>query len=216
MVLLTVIVVRIAWVMTHNAVTRWKISRFGFHPPRPTLRPSVQTGLIVSWSGMRGIVSLAAALALPIGADGQAFPFRDLIVLTAFCVVLGTLVIQGLTLRPLLEALDLHDDDPVGHEVDAAREQALQAALATFDDDRSPTGEAVRQELIAHLSHAIADAEESEAGRSAHEEIHQRAIAAARHVVFEMRARDDIGDAAFHQLEEEFDWIEMGSGARDE
>ena len=139
-VLLTVIVVRIAWVMTHNAAIRWKIGRFGFHPRRPTLRPSVRTGLIISWSGMRGILSLAAALALPIGADGQPFPFRDLIVLTAFCVVLGTLVIQGLTLRPLLEALDLHDDDPVGHEVDAAREQALHAALATFEDDHVAYG----------------------------------------------------------------------------
>ena len=45
-----------------------------------------------------------------------AFPYRDLIVLTAFAVVLGTLVIQGLTLKPLLRALDLHDDDPVGRE----------------------------------------------------------------------------------------------------
>ena len=61
------------------------------------LRPTVGSGLIISWSGMRGIVSLAAAMALP-----PAFPYRDLIVLTAFAVVLGTLVIQGLTLKPLL------------------------------------------------------------------------------------------------------------------
>jgi monovalent cation/hydrogen antiporter len=214
-VLLTVIVVRIAWVMTHNAILRWRIRRVGFHPRRPTLPPSIGSGLIISWSGMRGIVSLAAALALPIDLNGQPFPFRDLIVLTAFSVVLGTLVIQGLTLRPLLEALDLHDDDPVGHEVDAARERALEAALATFDGDRSSTAEAVREELIAHLSHAPVDTD-GEAGRSAHEAIHQRALDAARQVIFEMRARDDIGDNAFHQLEEEFDWIEMGSGARDE
>ena len=76
---------------------------------------------------MRGIVSLAAALALP-----SAFPYRDLIVLTAFSVVLGTLVIQGLTLKPLLRALDLHDDDPVGRELRAARERALRAGLASF------------------------------------------------------------------------------------
>jgi NhaP-type Na+/H+ or K+/H+ antiporter len=49
-VLLTVIAVRVAWVMTHNAALRWKIRRYGFHPPRPTLRPSVRTGLVVSWS----------------------------------------------------------------------------------------------------------------------------------------------------------------------
>ena len=89
-VLLTVIVVRIAWHMSFNAVIRWRDRRFGFHPPRPMLRPTVGSGLVISWSGMRGIVTLAAALALPSG-----FPFRDLIVLTAFSVVLGTLVDPG-------------------------------------------------------------------------------------------------------------------------
>src|SRR5678815_4160235 len=91
-VLLTVIVVRIAWHMSFNAFIRWRDRRFGFRPPRPMLRPSVGSGLVISWSGMRGIVTLAAALALP-----AMFPFRDLIVLTAFWVVLGTLAIQGLT-----------------------------------------------------------------------------------------------------------------------
>lgn len=90
------------------------------------LRPSVGSGLVISWAGMRGIVSLAASLALP-----ETFPYRDAIVLTAFAVVLGTLTIQGLTLKPLLRALDLHDNDPVGHEVNAACERALSAALAS-------------------------------------------------------------------------------------
>ena len=139
-VLVTVILVRVAWVMTHNAFYRWKIRRHGFHPARPTLPPSVRSGLVVSWSGMRGIVSLAAALALPIRAGDGPFPFRDLIVFTAFSVVLGTLVIQGLTLRPLLRALDLHDGDPVGQETELARERALQAALATLDGDRVAGG----------------------------------------------------------------------------
>ena len=65
-VLATVILVRVAWVMSYNAVLLWRIRRRGFHPPRPTLRPSVRSGLAVSWSGLRGIVTLAAALALPI------------------------------------------------------------------------------------------------------------------------------------------------------
>src|SRR5207245_8819080 len=95
-VLLTVIVVRIAWHMSFNAVIRWRERRFGFHPPRPMLRPSVGSGLVISWAGMRGIVTLAAALALPV-----AFPFRVGILLTAFAVVLGTLALQGLTLGPL-------------------------------------------------------------------------------------------------------------------
>ena len=146
-VLATVIAVRLAWHMSFNAVVRWRHRRFGFNPPRPMLRPTVGSGLIVSWSGMRGIVSLAAAMALP-----TEFPFRDLIVLTAFSVVVGTLVIHGLTLKPLLRALDLRDDDPVGREVRAARERALRAGLASLSHDESPLGEAVRQEFTAHLA----------------------------------------------------------------
>jgi Na+/H+ antiporter len=215
-VLLTGIVVRFAWVMTHNAVVRWNIRRFGFHPRRPTLPPSVASGLIISWCGMRGIVSLAAALALPMHVDGRPFPFRDLILLTAFSVVLGTLVIQGLTLRPLLRALHLHDDDPVGQEVDGARERALEAALATLDSDPSESARAIRHEFAAHLRRANREPDDADVPVDDHEDVHRRALAAARQVIFDMRARDEIGDDAFHQLEEEFDWIEMGSGGREQ
>jgi len=74
--------------------------RRGFHPPGD-VRPSVGSGLVISWAGMRGIVTLAAAMALP-----PEFPYRDLILLTAFAVVVGTLTIQGLTLKPLMRALN--------------------------------------------------------------------------------------------------------------
>src|SRR5438128_6943894 len=89
-VLVTVIVVRLAWHMSFNAVIRWRDRRYGFNPPRPMLRATIGSGLVISWAGMRGIVTLAAALALPAN-----FPQRGLIVLTAFSVVLGTLLIQG-------------------------------------------------------------------------------------------------------------------------
>jgi Na+/H+ antiporter len=203
-VLLTVIVVRLAWHMPFNAVVRWRDRRFGFHPPRPMLRPTVGSGLIISWSGMRGIVSLAAAMALP-----SAFPYRDLIVLTAFAVVVGTLVIQGLTLKPLLRALNLHDDDPVGRELRVARERALREGLASFADDGSPLAEAVRREFTAHLTSVGADAETSDAAPSAYRELHRRALRAARQAVLAMRANDEIGDDAFHRMEEELDWLEM-------
>jgi CPA1 family monovalent cation:H+ antiporter len=206
-VLLTVIVVRIAWHMSFNAVVRWRHRRFGFHPPRPMLRPTLGSGVIISWAGMRGIVSFAAALALP-----PAFPYRDLIVLTAFAVVLGTLVIQGLTLKPLLRALALRDDDPVGRELRAARERALRAGLASFADDESPVAYAVRQEFTAHLSHDTSDPHGRPSAHSAHHDIHRTALDAARQAVHAMRASDEIGDDAFHQIEEELDWLEMASG----
>ena len=210
-VLLTVIVVRIAWHMPFNAVVRWRDRRFGFHPPRPMLRPTIGSGLVISWAGMRGIVSLAAALALP-----AAFPYRDLIVLTAFSVVLGTLVIQGLTLKPLLRALDLHDDDPVGRELNAARERALHAGLASFAENRTPIAELVRKELKSRLTPERADAVATNAMRSLHSEIYRGAIQAARQTVLAMRTKDEIGDDAFHRMEEELDWLEMADGSRGE
>jgi monovalent cation/hydrogen antiporter len=208
-VLVTVIVVRIAWHMSFNAVLRWRERRHGFHPPRPMLRPTVGSGLVIAWSGMRGIVSLAAALALP-----AAFPFRNLIVLTAFTVVLGTLAIQGLTLKPLLRWLDLQDDDPVGRELESARARALRAGLASFEHDRSPTAGAVRQEFAAHLVSSHAERSRHDI-RSAHIEIHRAALQAARQAVLAMRDSDEIGDDAFHQIEEELDWLEM-AGRRTE
>ena len=213
-VLVTVIVVRIAWVMTHNTVLRWNIRRYGFHPSRPTSPPSLGSGLAISWSGMRGVITLAAALALPDASEG-GFPYRGLIVLTAFAVVIGTLVVQGLTLRPLLRVLQLEDDDPVGREVEMARQRALEAALATFADDESPSARAVRAEFEAHLKSALSGSGTWDDEVSSHAEIHRRALSAARRVTFDMRARDDIGDNAFHRLEEEFDWLEMGSGAQE-
>jgi NhaP-type Na+/H+ or K+/H+ antiporter len=134
-------------------------------------------------------------------------------VLTAFAVVLGTLIIQGLTLKPLLVALDLSDGDPVAQEVDTARNRALRAALDEFKDDKSLVAEAVRQEFAAHLGPDTTDG--STAKRAAHGEIHRRAIDAARRTLIEMRTTDEIGDDAFHQLEEDLDWIEMASNRRE-
>ena len=103
-VLLTVIIVRIVWQMSFNAVMRWRHRQVGLSSAAADAAPNGGYRLDHFVVGMRGIVSLAAAFALPSG-----FPYRDLIVLTAFSVVLGTLVIQGLTLKPLLHALDLHE-----------------------------------------------------------------------------------------------------------
>jgi CPA1 family monovalent cation:H+ antiporter len=213
-VLVTVIVVRVAWVMTYNTIVRWRVRRYGFHPPRPMLPPTVRGGLLISWCGMRGVVTLAAALALPTGGDGAAFPFRDLVVLTAFCVVLGTLVLQGLTLKPLLRLLDLRDDDPVGREVEAARARALRAALATLEGDSSTAAEIVRHEYLNLLGSAAERPGGEGTSRSAHDEMRGRAVDAARQAASAMRTTGEIGDDAFHRIEEELDWAEMNSTRR--
>jgi monovalent cation/hydrogen antiporter len=198
--------VRLIWHMSFNAVVRWHHRRVGFNPPRPMLRPSIGSGLVISWAGMRGILSLAAALALP-----AEFPFRGLIVFTAFAVVLGTLVIQGLTLKPLLRALNLHDDDPVGKEVIAARARGLLAGLAVLESKTSPQANAVRHEFSAHFTFENGS-EPEDTERSSHSQMFREALRAAREAVLAMRDNAEIGDAAFHQMEEELDRLEMAEG----
>ena len=132
-----VIATRIAWIaayrLTIETARRWFHADLGARDPRGAI--------LVSWSGMRGLVTLATAFALPLD-----FPGRDLIVLCAFCVVLGTLVIQGFTLRPLLYWLDFKDDGGVERELSAARVSIMQAALDSLDGDTSPAAAALRDQ----------------------------------------------------------------------
>ena len=111
-------------------------------------------------------------------------------------------------MKPLLRALKLEDDDPVGREVNAARERALRAGLATIEHDTSADANAIREDFTAHL------APENGASpiRSSHRETHRAALQAARQAVLQMRANDEIGDDAFHIMEEELDWLEMAIG----
>ena len=123
-VLAVVILARVAWVLLYGVILRFLIARGLLHPRTSIIIPTVKRGIVISWCGMRGIVTLAAAFALP-----EGFAYRDLILLTAFSVVLGTLIIQGLTLRPLIVALRLKADNPVALEAGRARAIAYRAAL---------------------------------------------------------------------------------------
>src|SRR5687767_6241546 len=130
-VTLVVILARIAWVTGAAAFSRWRCRpRAGGAPgPRDAVALTGRAAAVAGWCGMRGIVTLAAALALP-----TDFPFRDLILTTAFGVVLGTLVLQGLTLRPLMLRLRLEDDGMVDREIRFARVETLRAALDAVPD----------------------------------------------------------------------------------
>jgi len=208
-VLATLIVIRFAWVMSYITVIDWRLRRVGGQRGRRMMLPSFRGGLVVSWCGMRGIVTLVAALALPNGEQGADFPFRDLIVFVAFCVVLGTLLIQGLTLRSLVLRLNLSDDDPVGREVNSGRRVAYQAALASLDGEGSRLAEALRVELEAALARSHASPEE--AADAPDGSLRMRAVGAARRAILAMRKSGEIGDVAFHRLEEEMDRIELSA-----
>jgi CPA1 family monovalent cation:H+ antiporter len=208
-ILAAVIVIRIVWVLLYLLVARWRGERIGGGE-----------AAAVAWCGMRGIVTLAAALALPDGGPADAFPFRDFILFAAFCVVLGTLVVQGMTLRPLMRLLALKDDGTVDREVKVARTETARAGLAVVEQTNGG-GEILaflRRKYAARLRRA-----EREAGAATDPEIEgwreygsvlERAQAAERHTLSDLRARGVIGDDAFHAVEEELDWSEVNTQAR--
>jgi CPA1 family monovalent cation:H+ antiporter len=208
-VLLTIIVARLAWQMSFNALVRWRHSRVGFHPPRPMLRPTVGSGLVISWAGMRGIVTLAAALALP-----EGFPSRDLILLTAFSVVLGTLVLQGLTLKPLLRVLALNDADPVREELRIARERVLADALAQLPPGTSSAVDMVRKNFKVRLGSIDGTAAVPAPFAAEYNAAYRGALQAARLRLLALRDSGEIGDDAFHALENELDWMEESDPLR--
>jgi CPA1 family monovalent cation:H+ antiporter len=198
------VIVRLAWVMSSNTVIRWKIRRFGTHLPRPMTLPTAGAGLLISWCGMRGVVTLATALALPNG-PAAGFPFRSLILFAAFTVVLGTLVVQGITLGPLMRSLRLPDDDQVGREVRHARRRAAEAAIAVLARDAGEEAIALRAEYDARL------AGDGQPQQAMHLLRQHRIVAlrTERHVIVDLRQSGEIGDDAFHAVEEELDWAEM-------
>jgi Na+/H+ antiporter len=206
-VLAAVILARIGWVIIYGTTLRTLIALGLFRPANSKAVPTVRGGIVVSWCGMRGIVTLAAAFALP-----EGFPYRDLILLTAFAVVLGSLVIQGLTLRPLIVALRLKQENPVALEAARARAAAYRAALDEIDGDPSEEAEILRLEYRALLMRGECNPDGGVAsGELPADPLRRRAIRAARQSILALRRSEEIGDDAFHQIEEELDRAELSA-----
>ncbi|KQU81614.1 MULTISPECIES: Na+/H+ antiporter [unclassified Rhizobacter] len=207
-VLAVTIGARFAWVLSYKFVRLPERQRAAGAPPL------LGGALVLSWAGMRGIVTLAAAFAIPETLPGGApFPYRDLILLCAFTVVLGTLVLQGLTMKPLIRRMKLHDDDPVGREVKHARAEAYGALLTAIDGDDSVHAKLLRKEYatVIELNQEGATDEEAIDRRSGGP-LRRRALAAARARVEELRNEGSIGDAAFRVVVQELDWAELSAG----
>ncbi len=191
--LAVVIVVRIAWLVVYRAIVatirRWRpglADRIASRDPRGAI--------VLGWSG--------TAFALP-----QQFPGRDLIVLCAFCVVLGTLVIQGCTLRPLMRLLRFEDDGAVERELSRARVAVMQAALDSLDGETSPAATMAREKYAA--ARKVAEDQNEPQAATKYDELRLRAIAAQRAALQRLRARGEIGEEAFHRIQEELDWSEL-------
>jgi monovalent cation/hydrogen antiporter len=213
---LTVILVRLAWIFPAAYLPRWASLDLRQRDPYPPW----QNMFVVGWAGMRGVISLAAALALPLTrADGSPFPERDLLIFLTFCVILVTLVGQGLTFPWVLRRLVVHDDPSAEREELAARTAAAEAALARIDGLASewPTHRELLDQLrdrYEHRSHHIApslDGSDDAVDRELleHQAIRREVSAAERDAVLELRDRGRISDEVLRRIERELDLEEL-------
>lgn len=208
-VLATVIAVRLAWTLAAALWSRRQLKRNGRADLDGAAAPDWRSGLVIGWAGTRGIVTVATALALP-----GDFPERGMLLFCAFAVTLGTLVIQGPTLRPLVRMLRLRDDGPVEREVRTARVAMADAGLAAVQGDAGPGAAALRQEL--EFERRVASEASDGDGRPTPPEKSFRAsvLAKRRLRLLELRRDGTIGDDAFHVLEEELDLADLATATR--
>lgn len=178
--------------------------------------PSPQGVTLVSWCGVRGAVSLAAALALPmfVDSDGNPFPGRDAIVACTLAVILTTLFVQGGTLFPLVRWLGLRDDGTTAAEMRAARERLLQAGIARLDafcsEHSCPVAvHRLRESMADELASLQADdaAERARASQrlSVSREVRTAVAAAQETALLRLRDAGSIDDEAYNKLLVELD-----------
>ncbi len=128
------IVLRLIWVYPGAYLPRWLSKRIRTREPRPDMRQVT----IVAWSGMRGVVSLAAALALPLTVgEGSPFPNRDMILFLTFSVIFATLVIQGLSLPYLIRWLGIKPSEEELHEEKQARLHLVGKVIEHIEENYS-------------------------------------------------------------------------------
>ncbi|HEY1273871.1 MAG TPA: Na+/H+ antiporter [Thermoleophilaceae bacterium] len=213
-----VILVRLVWGFTIVYVVR-VIDRAISHQAR---RTRAGERLVVGWAGMRGAVSLAAALALPLHTDaGVAFPARDLIIFLAYAVLLVTLVGQGLTLGPLIHLVRLKEDDSEEQEEVLARTRTAEAALARLSEItaeewvRDETAERVRQLFDYRLRRFSARAEGDgayEERADAYRRLMYEVFDAQREALILLRNEGAISEAVRRRVERELDLDESRIG----
>jgi monovalent cation/hydrogen antiporter len=197
-----VIGVRLIWVMVYNRAAIWKFRLFGAGYWPGNYLPTVAGSVVIGWAGMRGIVTLATAYALP-----AEFPHRDLALLCAFTVVVGTLVLQGLTLRPLIHLLRITGDGTVEREVRAAQDMLALVALEILEAEDSDTARALRDEFV--TTELFEEGGQFATAREARNHLRARIVSSQREALVKLRDTSEIGDDAFHRLEEHLDRIEV-------
>ena len=222
LIVLAVIVLRMLWVYPATYIPRWlfpAINRRDPTPPWPNL-------VFIGWTGMRGAVTIAAALLVPLSTDaGAPFPGRDEIVFFAFAVVLGTLVLQGLSLPLVIRVLGLEEDDSGAQEEEArARVRAADAALERLEElspevwVRDDTAERLRSLYRFRIDRFSERLSEDGATGVEHRstkfrKLRRELLEAERHAIVAMRNTGEISDEVMRRIEHDLDLEDSRLGA---
>ena len=183
-------------------------------------RDGLACSVMLSWAGMRGVVSLAAVLALPLTLPGGVpFPARDALVIVTLTVIVLTLVGQGLTLPRVIRVLGLGEDAGLREEEARARQRLLEAATRRLDElepvwpSHRPLLDQLR-ETYRHRSEHVErqrealDGDEEDRELIEHREIRRTVIDAEREALLRLRAEGDVGEEVLRHLERELDFEE--------
>jgi CPA1 family monovalent cation:H+ antiporter len=214
-----VIALRVVWVFPGAYIAYWTRTRL-LH--QKLTCPTAQGILVLGWTGMRGVIALAAAIALPQTlADGSPFPQRNLIVFLAFCVIFVTLVLQGLTLPWLVRILGVADQAGPNVEEEGARREILETALQYLEGERKKdTAEfdSIYKDIVGHYRHRLTDViGKDDAAGNLGPEHHKRLsrisrdlLRLERQTAVRLRNEGRINDETLRQLEHELDLREAG------
>ena len=213
-IVVAVIVLRILWVFPATYLPRRLIPRVRDHDPSPPWRHPA----FIAWNGMRGAVTIAAALLIPLRTDaGLPFPGRDLIVFFAFAVVLATLVVQGLSLPLLIRVLGLEVDDRDAEAEEAlARVRAAEAAIERLDELETEawvledTAQRARGLYRFRIDRYAARTDPAADGKIEkrslkYQRLRRELLEAERHAVVELRNTGEISDDVMRRVERDLD-----------
>jgi monovalent cation/hydrogen antiporter len=213
LVSLTVILVRIAWVFPATYVPRLLDPHLRKHDPSPSWQPVA----VLAWSGMRGIVSLAIALSLPYTLGDQPFAARSVMIFFTFCVVFVTLVLQGLTLGPLIERLGVTETSRGHRRENGLRIRALEAGIARLQDEREAHRSALEREIADRVleeyhqridvlkGKADPDGAVEERESRIDRKVQKEALGAEREAILAMRRAGEIPDDIYRSIEYDLD-----------
>lgn len=208
----TLIALRIVWVTP--AVRFSNLVQKLRHPDEE--RISGRESFVIGWTGMRGVIALAAAISIPETVNGVNFAQRNLIVFLTFSVILVTLVLQGLTLPSVIRALGLaREQQGIEPEERYARELAIKNAIAYLEEGKSNAEDGVEHafdDLIDRYQHRLADVREDEGREASKAEIYHTlsraargAVQVERQTIIGLRDEGVISDDVLRKLERELD-----------